>query len=139
MQKLKLYPIKSQPIKGGRLEIITKRARGIYRQVEKRTKRKAYVRSAYFHKEKIFFDFFFSHLNQKNRKTKTLRLKLLPCALELIELSFLPPQQKDNPNISGEVLYRFGGILRDKKVIVVQIKEDKKTKQKFLMSVFFTK
>ena len=54
----------------------------VYSEIEKRTKRKPYVRSAYFSKQKIFFDYFWLHLRQKPFAERARRLKFFAEFLE---------------------------------------------------------
>ncbi|MDO8471955.1 MAG: hypothetical protein Q7S64_02290 [bacterium] len=70
------------------------------------------------------------------RKTRTKRLAYLPCAIDLIEHSRNVPTMKVNPNKKTELLYRFGGLTKEKEVFYVQIKENVKTGAKYLMSIF---
>lgn len=37
------------------------------------------------------------------------------------------PKSKENPNRRSEIIHRFGGITKDKELLYVQIKEDKRT------------
>lgn len=132
---MKFYPISILPLTGTTFEKVNKKVRQIFRALEKQTKRKPYKRSAFFNKDKIFFDYFFLHLNQKDRKTKTERLKYFPCALELIEKSTFSPELKKNTDKNEKNLYRFAGITPQGKKFIVQIKEEK-NRNKYLMSVF---
>ena len=43
---------------------------------------------------------------------------------------------KQITNKSGEILHRFAGSTKEKELFFVQIKEDKKTGQKYLISIF---
>jgi hypothetical protein len=116
---------------------VYKAAYALHRKIEKRSKRRPYIRSLYFKKSKIFLGLFWQHLRDKfGLKEKIRRLKFFPCALELIEKSRLDPISKDNPNKSSELLHRFKGETRQKEVFFVQIKEDKRSGEKFLISVF---
>lgn len=134
------YQTKTSPIKGkNRFDAVGKEAMNLFRQVEKRSKRQPYLRSAYFNKEKIFFTFFFKHLNQKPVYERPARLKLLPCAIELIEKSRNKPIERMNPNRKKEKFYRFIGLTPQKNLFYVQIKEDLKTKKKYFMSCFLEK
>lgn len=134
------YQVRTSTIKGkSRFSDIGKEAMFIFRQIEKRTKRQPYLRSAYFNKEKIFFTFFFKHLNQKPVYARPARLKLLPCAIELIEESHNKPIERLNPNRKTEKFYRFAGLTPQKHLFYVQIKENLKTKKKYFMSCFLEK
>lgn len=131
------YQTKSVPLPGTQFAEVKQKAFGLYKTVRKRSKRRTYVRSVYFKKSKIFLDLFWQHLHEKlNHRDKTRRLKYLPCAIELIEHSRVQPSSKENPNKKSEILHRFGGITKNKEMFVVQIKEDKQTGEKFLISVF---
>lgn len=80
---------------------------------------------------------FWQHLHEKmNIRNKTRRVKYFPCAIELIKNNRYEPISKENPNRQGEILHRFSGITPENEIFFVQIKEEKKTGQKWLMSVF---
>lgn len=64
------------------------------------------------------------------------RLKCFPAALELIEKTRITPISKDNPNQRDEILHRFYGRTKEGDAFMVQIKEFKRTGQKYLISVF---
>jgi hypothetical protein len=130
------YQTKSSKLPGTRFEEVIKEARVVFREIERKTKRKPYVRSAYFDKAKIFFDYFWNHLYQKSLKERAKRLKYFKCAIELIEDSKNKPTSKENPNKKNEVLHRFAGLTKGRELFFVQIKEDKKTGNRDLMSVF---
>ncbi len=123
-------------LKGSILEEILKRARMIYRQIEHKTKRRPYIRSSYFGKDKVFFDYFWHHLSQNNRKTRTQRLKYFAAALDLIKHSNNPPLSKQNLHNIQEIFHRFYGLTKEKFLFCVQIKEIKKGCSKYFMSVF---
>lgn len=108
----------------------------LYRKISTKTKRRPYIRSAYFHNDKIFLDYFWHHLWQKNWRDRIRRLKYFGCGLELIQRSRIEPMSKQNPNKSSEILHRFAGLSQDNEIFYVQIKGDKKTDQKSLVSIF---
>ena len=107
----------------------------IYDKIKKRTKRRPYVRSAYFRREKVFLDYFREHLFQKSPRERTKRLRYFGAAIELVQHSKNDPTVKPNPNKPGELLYRFAGLTKEKELFYVQIKEDKR-KRKYLMSCY---
>jgi hypothetical protein len=72
----------------------------------------------------------------QNFRDKIRRIKYFPCAIELIRKSKLNPSSKQNPNKPTEILHRFAGTTKENDLFYVQIKEDKKTGEKWLMSVF---
>ena len=94
------------------------------------------MRSAYFKKDKIFLDYFWQHLWQKNWRDRVRRLKYYPCALDMIRSSRVEPISKQNPNKPVEILHRFAGITKNKELFFIQIKEDRRTDQKSLISIF---
>lgn len=63
-------------------------------------------------------------------------MRYFGCAMELIQNSHFKPSSTKNPNVSNEILYRFYGTDANNEVFCVQIKENLKKKQKFLISVF---
>lgn len=132
------YQTKVSKIIGSSTSEVFKKARRLFNEIEKRTKRRPYIRSPYFKKQKVFFDFFWFHLNQKSKREKIIRLRYLGCAIDLISNSRNKPSMKINPNKKSERLYRFGGITKDKELFLVQIKEDIKKKKLYFMSVFST-
>ena len=92
----------------------------------KKTRRRAFVRSMYFSKQKIFLDLFWRHLYQKNISNRRRRIRLLEAGLELIRKSKLEPSKIQNPNNSKEYFYKFLGKTKDGYPFCVQIKEYKR-------------
>ncbi|MDA2936389.1 hypothetical protein MYX06_04195 [Patescibacteria group bacterium AH-259-L05] len=134
---MKFYQTKTKKLSGTTYREAYKKAIGFYKEIKSKTKRRPYVRSAYFNKEKIFLETFWHHLHEKkNFRDKARRVKYFPCAIELIEKSRHEPSSKENPNKRSEILHRFAGATKDKELFFVQIREDKRTGQKWLMSVF---
>lgn len=115
---------------------VRRHAMHIFRQIQKRTKRRPYVRSAYFKKQKIFFDFFWEHLAQKSPRERFIRLKYFAAAIEVLKESRNDPVSQENPHVRGEILHRFVGITKEKDIFYVQVKEDKRSGRKYLMSCF---
>jgi hypothetical protein len=130
------YKTKLSKITGSSDTEVFKKARKLFDQIEKRTKRKPYLISPYFKKQKVFFDFFWFHLNQKSKREKVVRLRLLPLAIDLISNSRNKPTSKPNPNKKSEILHRFAGLIGRNEQFYVQIKEDTKKKKLYFMSVF---
>ncbi len=133
---MKAYQVRIKKLSATRYADLIKQVRRMYHDIEKQTKRRPYIRSAYFDKEKIFFDFYWRHLDQKSFVERRKRLRYFACGIELIKNSRLEPLTKPNPNRRSETLHRFAGLTKDNELFFVQIKEDTKTKQKYLMSVF---
>ncbi len=135
--QVQIYRTKAKRLPGTHWHQVIKKAFGQYKKIKSKTKRRPYVRSAYFNKEKIFLELFWNHLHEKaNIRDKTRRLKYFPCAIELIENSKYSPTSKENPNRSSEILHRFIGSTPQDEVFFVQIKEEKKSGQKWLISIF---
>ncbi len=137
--KLIPYQIKSLKLSGTDFEELKKKAKDIFKEIKSRTKRKPYIKSAYFNKQKVFFDYFWQHLNQKRRRERKVRLQLFAIAIELIRNSRNTPLSNDNPANRNETLHRFAGLTKDKRLFYVQIKEDKKRGHKYFMSAFWAK
>lgn len=134
---MKAYPVKIQKLSGTDFHEVRNQALNIYKRFKNKTKRRTYIRSAYFNKSKVFIEIYWHHLyEQGNWHDRMRRLKYLPCAIELIQKSRFEPSSKENPNKSSEILHRFVGITKDHDIFYVQIKEDKHTSQKFLISIF---
>lgn len=130
------YKTKTEKLTGKNYPDLYKKALNLYKQIRRKTKRRPYVRSAYFKKDKIFLEIFWQHLHQKNWRDRKRRIRYFPCAIELIRHSRFDPESKDNPNDPSEILHRFTGITPSKNIFYVQIKEDKRNNQKHLLSMF---
>ncbi|MFA6193760.1 MAG: hypothetical protein WC726_02785 [Parcubacteria group bacterium] len=129
------YQTKSKKISGTSYGEVFHGAFAVFDEIKKKTKRRPYVRSAYFKKEKIFLDYFREHLFQKRPNERMKRLRFFKAAIELVKHSKNEPVGKANPNKSNEVVYRFAGLTAEKELFYVQIKEDKR-KRKYFMSCF---
>lgn len=133
---MKAYATQSFRLSGTHWWQVSKKASSLYHNIKRKTRRKPYVRSTYFNKEKVFLESFWRHLHEKtNIRDKTRRLKYFPCAIELIENSKCKPTTKQNPNRKKEIVHRFAGVTPKNHIFYVQIKEDRKG-QKWLMSIF---
>jgi len=134
---MKAYKTKTKKSAGTSYPEIRKKAFGLYKKIKHKSKRKPYIKSVYFKKDKIFLDLFWSHLfKEKNYWDQMRRMKFFACGIELIRKSNIEPISKENPNKYGEILHRFAGASRDNELFFVQIKEDKKTSKKWLISIF---
>lgn len=130
------FQTKLKTLSGTSYGEVKKQALIAFKEIERRTRRKPYVRSAYFKKQKIFFDYFWPHLFEKSPKNRFKRLKYFEAAIELIKYSRNSPSVKPNPNKKDEILYRFAGLTLNKELFYVQIKENKKNNKKYFMSCF---
>jgi len=130
------YSTKVKRLPGSNYKETRKNVKIIFKQIKSKTKRRPYIRSTYFDKQKIFFDFFWRHLLEKSLKQRVGRLKFFPCAIDLIRNSRIASTSKENVDNKSEILHRFVGQTKNKEIFFVQIKEDKKTGKKYFMSCF---
>jgi len=130
------YKTKKQKITGTSFNEINRAAKTIFNQVKNRTKRTPYIRAKYFRREKVFLTLFWSHLYNKREKDKIRRLKFFDCALDLIRNSQYSPETRENFQNKDELLHRFCGVLKSGDRFIVQIKENKRTKRKDLISIY---
>ncbi len=133
---MELYQTKLSKLPGTDYHEIYKTAENFYEGIRSNKKRRPYIRSKYFGNEKIFLELFWRHLHEKNVWERERRLKFLNVAIELLKKSKCRPEIVINLNNHSEILYRFGGITSIGEVFVVQVKESKKSGQKWFMSVF---
>lgn len=130
------YQTKKSKLPGTSYTEVYKHAQDVFKQVKRRTKRKPYIKSAYFNRQKIFFDNFWVHLSQKQRPERMRRLQYFEAAIYLIRYSRNHPESMENTTKKSEMLHRFAGLTKDKELFYVQIKAHKRTGTKQLMSVF---
>lgn len=135
-QKINIYQCKEEQLTGHRYVDVLPRARSLFRGLQRRTKRRPYIRSAYFQKEKIFIGAFWTHILQKLPSDQARRLKLLPCALEVIRKSRNDPVTFIDPTQTNSLLHRFYGKSPDGRLFCVQVKQDKRSGKKRLLSAF---
>lgn len=132
----KAYQTKATLLAGTNYTEVCRKARAIYKQISSRTKRKPYIRSAFFNKEKVFLDYFWQHIFEKRRGDRQRRLAYYECALELLQKSKIAPISLVNVDNKSEILHRFAGITKSGKKFFVQVKEDIKSRQKHFISLF---
>lgn len=131
-----VYKTSKKKLSGTSFKEVFQNAEVLYKEIKSRTKRTPYVRSKYFKKEKVFLTLFWQHLFDKQEKDRTRRLKFYECALDLIKNSTDDPVSRENFKKKDELLHRFYGITKDKEKFIVQIKENKRTKRKDLISMY---
>lgn len=137
METIKAYQAKTKKLPGTNNAEVYKKAFDVYSTIQKRNpRRRVHIRSAYFNNDKIFLSIFWQHLREKHHKERTRRLKYFPCAIELIRHSKFHPTSIENIDRKSEILHRFMGITSENEVFYVQIKENKRNGQKYLISVF---
>lgn len=130
-----IYRCTTKPLVGHRYTEIMSQARRIFRRIQKQTKRRPYIRSAYFMKDKIFFDYFWMHLNEKQWPDRMRRLKYFPCALELLRSSTIAPITSFKTQTPGFLYHEFTGNCGEFRFTVV-IKQDRSSGKKYLLSIF---
>lgn len=134
---MKFFRVKTNKLSGTDFREVYNKTYNHYLVIKRKTKRRPYVRSAYFNKEKIFLGLYWHHIHEKeNFRDKVRRMKYFPGAIELIRYSRYEPTSKENPNRRSEFLHRFAGQTPEGDHFFVQIKEDKVTGQKWLISTF---
>lgn len=131
-----IYQSKVGRLPGTNYREVFKNAQIVFKSIKRKTKRKPYVRSAYFVKQKVFFDYFWIHLFEKQIPDRFRRLKYLEAGIELIQKSKNHPNSMQNTSKNSEILHRFTGITKNKEIFYVQIKENKRKGSKQLMSIF---
>ena len=136
--KLPAYRTSFLPLAGHRFSGLVREFRSLLLAIEKKSNRQAYLRSAYFQKQKIFLTHYWSHLQQKPRPERIRRMKYLPCGLDLVRHSRLQPFTVENVDAPNELLHRFAGVTKKGVRFYVQIKEFKRSGRKELLSVFIT-
>ena len=134
---MQIYKTRARKFHGTHFHAVHRQAFGLYTEIKKKSKRRTYIRSAYFAKDKIFLDLYWHHLFEKsNWRDRVRRMWYYGCAIELLQNSHFQPNSTKDPNKPNEMLYRFYGTSAEDEMFCVQIKENLKKKQKFLISVY---
>ena len=111
---MKIYKTKATKLTGTDFHEVNQKAFGLYQQIKRKTKRRPYIRSTYFNKDKVFLELFWKHLfDKQNWRDRVRRLRYFSCAIELIRDSRFEPISKENPNKPTEILHRFAGATKD--------------------------
>lgn len=132
---MEIYQSKRKEIPGLNFKEVEKIAKSQFKLIKKKAKTIPYVRSAYFKKEKVFLNIFWSHLYEKREDERTRRLKFFECAIDLIKNSKVKPVIVTSKLNKSETLYRFMGRSGSGNTFFVQIKENK-NHRKDLISIF---
>jgi hypothetical protein len=132
---IKFYKTEKKRFAGTSYGEVYTKAKFIYKTYSSKTKRRPYIRSRFFKKEKIFLDLFWIHLSEKNQGDRLRRLRLYACGIDLIKNSRIVPLSQRNTERPSEILHRFYGVDFDGEQFIVQIKEHIKTREKNFMSV----
>lgn len=133
---MRVYETRYKKLPGSDFGEVKSAAQAVYNQYVARTKRRPYIRSSYFNDDNIFLEYFWQHLWTKNWRDRMRRLKYLPSALDLIKNSKFEPSTRVNPNKKAELLHRFYGTTKDKELFYIQIKENTRSHEKHLVSIF---
>lgn len=133
---MNMYLTKISKFTGTDYKEISRKARTLYKSIASKTKRKPYVRSMYFGKNKVFLDYFWQHLSQKNSHDRLRRLRYYGCALDLIKNGKMAPTSQIIKEKKTEILHRFCGMTQNHEIFCVQIKEERDNHNKHFMSVF---
>jgi len=133
---MQIFRSKFRETQGLDYKVIYKTAYASYKLLVTNPRRSPYVRSCYFGKEKIFLEVFWIHLSQKSWRDRKRRLKYFSCAIDLIKNSLSDPVSVIEVKDKKSILYRFSGFSNSGKLFCVQIKHDKKSDRKWLISVF---
>ena len=133
---MRVYQTKSGALTGTDFHEVWRKASFVYKMIKKKSKRQPYLRSAYFRKDKIFLGLFWDHLFEKTWPDRLRRLRYFSAAVELIENSSIEPSLKEDPQHSEDTLYRFSGLTKEKELFHVQVKFDRSTLKKYLISIF---
>lgn len=101
-------------------------------------RRRVYVRSKYFKRDKVFLTLFWPHLLQKRKGEQIRRAKLYLCALDLLRNY----QDLDGAVIDRShpesVLLRFKGRTKDGVLFIVQVKYQIRSDRRDFISVYPT-
>jgi len=133
---MEYYKAKKNIISGTSYSEIEKKGRKVFDMIKAQTKRSPCVRSAYFRKEKVFIKLYWEHFYDKYLKDRVRRLKFIDCGFDLVRNSRIDPITRENFKKKDELLHRFYGKTKGNIIFIVQIKENKRTKRKDLISIF---
>ena len=70
---MQTYQTKTSKVSGSSFDEAYKKAFWLYKKIKKKTKRRPYIRSVYFNKQKIFLELFWNHLHEKLNHRDKLR------------------------------------------------------------------
>ena len=133
---MSIYQSKYDVLPGSSYDEVVKHARREYNTIRKITKRQPYVRSKYFRGDKIFITVFWDHIMQKHRGIVVKRLKFYKTAIDLLRNSQSSPETHIDTTQDKIYLHRFYGKTKSGVEFCVQVKEDRRSGRKDLMSVF---
>lgn len=76
----------------------------------------------------------YQNIKKKTKRRPYVRSEFFK--LELVQNTRVSPVSKENPFDRSQILHRFTGVTPEKELFRVQVKEEKDTKNKWLMSIF---
>jgi hypothetical protein len=131
--EIKYYQSRIARITGTNYTEVRRKAQAIYRDIDTQTgNRNCYVRSAYFHKQKVFLKTYWNHTYDKFVAIRKKRMPYYAAAIDLLKNSHNTPEIYFRDNRKH---YRFYGKTKDGHEFIVQVKENNKG-EKYHMSVF---
>jgi hypothetical protein len=133
---MKVAQVKISAYSGSDYSELYPKARKLYNHIKGQTKRQPYVRSRYFDRQKVFIELFWVHLNQKSPKERRKRIKFYSAGIELLRETRLQPLTKKSESKNNELLHRFAGVTPQGDLFYIQVKENRRTKRKDLLSIF---
>jgi hypothetical protein len=132
---MEAYKSRYGRISGTDAEVVAK-ARREYRHIQKLTpRRRPYVRSRYFKKDKVFLNLFWEHLAQKQAEDQIRRLRYFLSSVELLRHTTAKPSMMVSKASINHILFRFYGEAKGWG-FYVQVKQNKRSGRKDLISVF---
>ena len=134
---MRVYQSKYNQLPGTSYQEIINAAHYHHQKLQKRNpRRRVYVRSRYFNRDKVFLTLFWPHLLQKRRGDQMRRAKLYLCALDLLRnYNYLNGAVIENGHPEATLL-RFMGRTKDGVLYVVQVKVYIRSNRKDLISVY---
>lgn len=112
-------------------------ARMQYHLIEKRNPRRLpYVRSAYFMSDKVFLNIFWDHLKQKHPSDQVRRLRLYRCAIDALQYATTEVEAYAPSTDTSVILYRLHAVTKEGVQFCVQVKFNKDSGRKDMMSAF---
>lgn len=134
---MKIYQSKYGQLPGTTLDRAFRAAHKYHDTIKNRNpRRRPYVRSRYFKKDKIFLTLFWGHLVEKNRKEQLRRVRLYKAAIDLVRNTVQNPITIQDSTQADIMLHRFYGVTRDGVNFCVQVKQNQRSGRKDLMSAF---
>jgi len=136
MNNVLAYKTTKDIIHGSEYKNIEREARKSHNRIASHTKRNPYIKSKYFKNEKIFLNYFWNVLHQRNWQDRKRRLIYYDCAIDLLRNTTLASYTSQDPDDPNLLQHEFYGITENGREFVVHVREDKRNDRKSFMSVF---